>query len=91
MWTLIPTVQFKKDLKKYRNRPEKLASLKSVLDSLKENGEVPRKYYPHMLKSNYNGFMECHVENDFLLIWRDVDSQIISLTRVGSHSELFKK
>ena len=91
MWTLIPTGQFKKDLKRYRNKPEKLASLKSVLDLLQENGEVPHEYDPHMLKSNYKGFMECHVENDFLLIWRDVDTQTISLVRIGTHSELFKK
>lgn len=91
MWTLIPTGQFKKDLKRYRNRPEKLTSLKSVLDFLQENGEVPNEYDPHMLKSDFKGFMECHVENDFLLIWKDIDTQTISLTRLGSHSELFKK
>ncbi len=72
MWKLIPTGQFKKDLKRYRNKPEKLASLKSVLDLLQENGEVPYEY-------------------DFLLIWRDVDTQTISLVRIGTHSELFKK
>ncbi|MBQ0062511.1 MAG: type II toxin-antitoxin system YafQ family toxin [Prevotella sp.] len=91
MWTLIPTGQFKKDLKRYRNRPEKLASLKFVLDLLREKGEVPHEYAPHMLKSDFKGFMECHVENDFLLIWRDIDTRTISLTRVGTHSELFKK
>lgn len=91
MWTLIPTGQFKKDLKRYRNRPKMLASLKFVLELLKEKGEVPDEYDPHMLKSDFKGFMECHVENDLLLIWRDINTQTISLTRLGSHSELFKK
>lgn len=35
------------------------------------------------------GHMECHIENDFLLIWLDLDSDEISLVRLGSHSELF--
>ena len=43
-----------------------------------------------MLKGDYSGFMECHVENDFLLIWIDEESNQIRLTRLGSHSELFK-
>ncbi|MCM1349455.1 MAG: type II toxin-antitoxin system YafQ family toxin [Firmicutes bacterium] len=42
-----------------------------------------------MLTGNYAGFMECHVENDFLLIWFDPDSDQIDLIRIGSHSELF--
>ena len=34
--------------------------------------------------------MECHVQNDFLLIWIDAASHQIKLVRLGSHSELFK-
>lgn len=34
--------------------------------------------------------MECHVENDFLLIWIDKNEDLIKLIRLGSHSELFK-
>lgn len=37
------------------------------------------------------GFMECHIENDFLIIWFDEDIDIIKLVRLGSHSELFKR
>ena len=40
-----------------------------------------------MLKGQYKGCMECHIEGDFLLIWIDEDA--ISLVRLGSHSELF--
>lgn len=43
-----------------------------------------------MLTGQYNGCMECHVGNDYLLIWIDEDSDTIGLVRLGSHSELFK-
>ena len=91
MWVLKYTGQFKKDLKRYQNKPKRIENLMMVLTFLKETGSVPEQYYPHILKGEYSGFMECHIENDFLLIWIDEESNQIRLTRLGSHSELFKK
>ena len=91
MWILRYTGQFKKDLKRYQNHPLKISHLQTVLEYLKNTGTVPSSFDPHMLKGKYEGFMECHVENDFLLIWIDEDSSEIRLARLGSHSELFKK
>ena len=90
MWVLKYTGQFKKDLKRYQNKPKKIENLMRVLTLLKQTGSVPEEYYPHELKGKYSGFMECHIENDFLLIWIDEESNQIRLTRLGSHSELFK-
>ena len=75
---------------KVQNKQKKIESLMRILTLLKETGSVPDEFYPHMLKGDYSGFMECHVENDFLLIWIDEESNQIRLTRLGSHSELFK-
>lgn len=84
------TSQFKKDLKKYKNQTQKIAKLKEVLAIL-QNGEVlPQKYSPHRLLGDYKGCMECHIENDTLLIWIDEELNIIKLLRLGSHSELFR-
>jgi mRNA interferase YafQ len=83
------TGRFKKDLKKIQNNPQKIASLKVVLTILQKTGTLPVEYKPHMLTGNYAGYMECHVENDFLLIWMDETKNIIKLVRLGSHSELF--
>ena len=91
MWVLKYTGQFKKDLKRYQNKPKRIENLMRVLTFLKETGSVPEQYYPHILKGEYSGFMECHIENDFLLIWIDEESEQIRLTRLGSHSELCKK
>ena len=90
MWVLKYTGQFKKDLKRYQNKPKKIESLMRILALLKESGSVPDEYYPHMLKEDYSGFMERHIENDFLLLWIDEESNQIRLTRLGSHSDLFR-
>ena len=86
---LLMSTQFKKDLKRYQNKPSKIAALKVVLKSLSETGIVPDSYYPHPLHGDFKGFMECHVEGDMLLLWFDVDNQTIKLARLGSHSEVF--
>ena len=90
MFTLKMTGQFKKDLKRIQNNPKKIEHLKAVLTSLQETGVVPENYNPHKLTGNYNGFMECHVENDLLLIWLDYQENIIKLVRLGRHSELYR-
>jgi mRNA interferase YafQ len=84
------TGKFKKDLKKYQNDISKLNDLKIVLEYLRKYGKVPSQYYPHRLSGDYKGFMECHIQSDFLLIWFDETLNIIKLVRLGSHSELFK-
>ena len=90
MWTIKYTTQFKKDLKRYQNQPKKIDNLMKVMESLHNTGRAPTSCSPHMLKGKYSGFMECHVENDFLLIWLDETNNNIVLTRLGSHSELFR-
>ncbi len=82
--------QFKKDLKKIANQPNKLMGLYHFIDNYLRTGvKIPEKYRAHMLRGDYAGYMECHIENDFLLIWIDENSNLIKLIRVGSHSELF--
>lgn len=83
------TTQFKKDLKKYKHKAETLDKLEYILNLLVKGETIPDEYNPHMLHGNYKGHMECHVENDTLLIWFDRNSQVIKLVRFGTHSELF--
>ena len=91
MKKLQPTTQYRKDLKKYKNNPKKLAALKVVLMMLIDDCPIPPEYLPHRLHGNYKGCMECHILSDFLLIWMDEKNNIIELIRLGSHSELFQK
>lgn len=90
MKRLKPSSQYKKDYKRFRNQPEKVMKLFNILELLKNEKPIPEENRPHMLKGKYAGYMECHIESDFLLIWMDPDSDIINLVRLGSHSELFK-
>ena len=71
MKTLRYSTQYKKDFKRYRNNPSKLAKLLEVFRMLEKEIELPAKYRAHMLKGDYLGCMECHIESDFLLIWLD--------------------
>lgn len=89
MKSLKTSTQYRKDLKRYRNKPQKLAALKQVLELLINEQPIPQEYYPHMLQGEYKGCMECHIQGDFLLIWIDEVNDIIELVRLGSHSELF--
>ena len=91
MKQLKQTSQFKKDLKRYKFNATKLEALKVVLQFLAETGVVPEDYLPHYLTGDYAGFLECHVENDFLLIWFDEANDEIRLVRLGTHAELFGK
>lgn len=83
------TSQFKKDLKRYKHKTEIIDRLEEILNMLVNGQPVPEEQRPHALTGNYRGYMECHVENDTLLIWWDKEKGIIKLIRFGSHSELF--
>lgn len=90
MKTLRFSSQYKKDAKRFRNQPEKMKKVANILRMLRDDIPIPKEYDPHMLKGQYKGCMECHVENDFLLIWIDETTNQIGVLRLGSHSELFK-
>ena len=84
------TSQFKKDLKRYQNQPQKIQKLRVVLEYLQQDVAIPQEYKPHRLLGNYKDCMECHIESDTLLIWFDENTHVIKLLRLGTHSELFK-
>ena len=70
--------------------PETLRKLYEVVGILERGLNLPKHYKPHMLVGEYSGHMECHIENDTLLIWLDKTANIIKLVRFGTHSELFR-
>ena len=88
------TSQFKKDFKRFSKDLEKVKLLYEIVDKLANlaNGEeIPEKFNPHPLRGEWKDFMECHVQDDYLLIWYDKEDDVIKLVRLGSHSELFGK
>lgn len=91
MKKLIPSTQYKKDYKRYRNDATKLQKLFEVLRLLETGQPLPETSRLHQLIGDYAGCMECHIRGDFLLIWTDPSTEEIILVRLGSHSELFGK
>lgn len=84
------STQFKKDFKRYRNQPKKLAKLLEVLRMLENEENLPAELKAHKLAGEYKDCMECHIAGDFLLIWFDDEKGTVDLIRLGNHSELFK-
>lgn len=86
------TAQFKKDFKLAERQGLDMDELKKIILIL-ANGEVlPEEYKDHELKGNYKGHRECHIDPDWLLIYKITESVLVlSLVRTGTHSRLFKK
>ena len=92
MYSIVYTNQFKKSLKRCVKRGLDVSLLTAAVTILQENGSLPANYSPHRLKGQYAGCWECHLEPDWLLVWRQNDT-ILELVFVdtGTHSDLFKK
>lgn len=92
MLKIIPTSQFKKDVKKARKRGLDLHKLEVVLDLLASGTPLEEKSRDHALVGNYTGFRECHIEPDWLLIYTiDGDRLILTASRTGTHADLFRE
>lgn len=85
------TSQFKKDFKRFGKDMEKVKTLMDIVDTLQKGEPIPKEFYPHPLKGEWKNYMECHIGDDYLLIWYDKEENVIELVRLGSHSELFGK
>lgn len=90
-YIIMPTGQFKKDLKLAKKRGLQLSDLYAVLDKLAADEPLPDKCRNHLLRGNYAGLWECHINPDWLLVYeKEVEIRVISLYRTGTHSDLFK-
>lgn len=81
--------RFKKDFKLLKKRGVNINLLYEAISILKEKGSLPKIYRSHMLVSNYKGYWECHIEPNWLMIWK-TSGDTIYLVRTGTHSDLFK-
>lgn len=90
MLKLSTTTKFNKDLKVCKKRNYDLNLLYSVVDILRIPAQLPIKNKDHDLKGNLSNKRECHIEPDWLLIYKvEADLLILKLIRTGSHSDLF--
>lgn len=90
MYEVIYTGQFKRSLKQCVKRGLEIKIFTDALDILQEKGSLPPEYRPHKLSGQYSGCWECHLEPDWLLIWRQNDYALeLILVDTGTHSDLF--
>jgi mRNA interferase YafQ len=84
------TTQFKKDYKRVRKQKKGLAKLKAVIEKLATGQSLEPKYGDHPLSGEWKAHRDCHLEPDWLLLYR-ITGDNLYLERTGSHAELFKK
>lgn len=87
-YTILTTGLFQKDLKLIKKRQFKLAKLEAIITTLASGNELDIRTRPHKLSGNWANHWECHIEPDWLLIWR-YDGDDLILVRTGTHSDLF--
>lgn len=90
MLEIVPSNHFKKDLKLAKKRGYKIDHLREIINTLAQEQKLDKKYRDHGLTGGYKGFRECHVEPDWLLIYKiEQDVLELFLFRTGTHSDLF--
>lgn len=85
---LSQTTQFKKDIKKQIKRGKDPEKLKQIIELLLDGTPLPESAKNHPLIGSWNGRWDCHVEPDWVLIYKKTDEEI-RLERTGTHSDLF--
>lgn len=91
-YKLSVTSRFKKNAKLCKKRNLPMDALWEAVGILIENGALPPQYLPHMLSGKYKGCWECHIQPDWLLVWKQDDTELtLLLTNTGTHSDLFKR
>lgn len=85
---------FKKDYKRVLKQPRHAKDIEKLLREalllLLSDAELPPAMEDHPLSGDWNGYRDCHIKPDLLLIYKKIDDDILRLARLGSHSELFK-
>lgn len=90
MLNIVVSNQFKKDLKLAQKRGFDLELLNFVVETLANQQTLSEKFRDHNLSGEYSGFRECHIQPNWLLIYKADDKELILfLFRTGTHSDLF--
>lgn len=82
--------QFERDVKRQRKRGKNLDKLKIIVKTLLNEKKLDPIHRNHKLIGNWQGRQECHIESDWLLIYKYETDHII-FERTGTHADLFSK
>ena len=90
MYTPVYTKQFEKDVKRCHRRGKNLEKFKILARTLLAGHQPDAIHRDHKLTGNLIGRRDCHIESDWVLIYR-IDGDYLIFERTGTHSDLFKK
>jgi len=85
------TKQFQKSFNKILSSGKiKRFEVESVIDILSKGDKLPKSYQDHKLQGDYEGYHDCHIRGDLILVYCiEKDKLILVLIDLGSHSDLF--
>jgi len=83
------STQFRRDVKRLKRQGADLKQLETITKQLVTQNPLAERYRDHSLVGNWKGFRECHIQPDWLLIYR-IEDEELQLARTGSHAQLFK-
>lgn len=88
MLRAIATTQFRKDYKRAIKRGKDIAKLDDIIRKLARGEPLDIRHRDHALVGNWSSFRECHIEPDWLLIYRiETDILVLTLARTGTHGD----
>jgi len=90
MYIPVYTKQFEKDLKRCKRRNKNMGKFKILARTLLSGDSLDAIHQDHKLVGNYVGRRDCHIESDWVLIYKIDGAQFI-FERMGSHADLFRK
>jgi mRNA interferase YafQ len=89
VYEILRTSQFKRDVKLAQKRGKDTGDLRRVIETLAEGRTLSARHGDHQLKGVFKDCRECHIEGDWLLIYR-IEGNLLQLVRTGTHSDLFR-
>ena len=90
MYGFTRSSRFKRDVRRCQRQQKNMDKFKTVHELLTAGKPLPTRNKDHLLTGNWSSYRECHLEPDWLLIYRvNEKEQIIEYVRMGSHADLF--
>lgn len=85
------TSRYKKSLKKMLKRGKDIKKISAIVRALAMGETLPPKYKDHALSGDLAGLRDCHIENDWVLLYfyTTTGELVLTLTDTGTHSDLF--
>lgn len=82
------STRFRQDVKRLLRQGADISRLEAVIEALVVQSPLPPQLHDHVLAGDWKGFRECHIQPDWLLIYR-VEGDELQLVRTGTHADLF--